>query len=86
MRYFTRGWANGELSEEESERVVQAYREHVKGLSPRLKPDMLRLVNEVNLHDGLIESVTWSPAQKRLGLSLVVDSHDVVHLAPLSLR
>jgi len=69
MRYFTRGWANGELSDEEAERVEDAYRARLSAIVPRLPTALRRLVEDVCLHDGVMESVRWAPVEKRLQLA-----------------
>jgi hypothetical protein len=71
MIYFTRGWANGELSDVESEEVVAAYEKRLTEILPRLPKAFARLAREINLHDGIIEQVQWNPAEKLLRLSLV---------------
>jgi hypothetical protein len=71
MRYFTRGWAAGDLSDEEDQAVRDAYDARLAKIAERLPPAMLRLAREVSLHDGLIESIFWSPKKKLLKLDLV---------------
>ena len=57
MRYFTRGWVNGELRDDAFEQVVDAYRARIAEITPRLPAPMIRLAHELDLHDGLIERV-----------------------------
>lgn len=71
MRFFTRGWVNGELSDEESDRARDAYWARVEEITPRLPRELVRMVREVHLHDGLIEQVVWNPREKKLLLALV---------------
>jgi hypothetical protein len=71
MIYFTRGWANGELSDAKSEEVVAAYEKRLVEILPSLPTALVRLTREISLHDGVIEQVQWSPAEKVLHLSLV---------------
>lgn len=71
MRYFTRGWANGDLNDSEVEAVTAAYSARVAVIEDRLPEPMLRLARLGSLHDGVIEQVTWDPASKCLMLDLV---------------
>jgi hypothetical protein len=71
MRYFTRGLANGELTDAEIAAVQAAYWKRIAELSPRLPPEVLRLTREVHLHDAIIDRVRWTPTAQRLRLSLV---------------
>jgi hypothetical protein len=73
MRYFTRGWAAGEHSDDECEQARAAYRARLVEITPRLPPAMVRLAREVGLHDGLIEQVVWNAHLNRLRLSLVCE-------------
>lgn len=69
MRYFTRGWANGDMSEVESERVREAYWKGLRELMPKLPPAMAKLA-KVNLHDAVIEQVRWNAKTKLLHIRL----------------
>jgi hypothetical protein len=71
VRFFTRGWHSGELSDEESEETVRDYEAHLEAISARLPDPVLVLAREVNLHDAVIERVEWEPAAARLVLRLV---------------
>lgn len=76
MRYFTRGWASGELSDDESDEANEAYRARVAEITPRLPPAMVRLAHEISVHDGIIEQVIWNSHLNRLQLTLVcTDAH-----------
>jgi hypothetical protein len=58
MRYFTRQWQNGELSDDAFESAVTAYQSHLMGIKDDL-PAMLRdLVSAVPLHDGIVSMIT----------------------------
>lgn len=76
MRYFTRGWAAGELDDNEADQVAEAYRVRLAVIAPRLPPAMLRMTREIRLHDALIERVIWDPASRRLWLSLVCEDRE----------
>jgi hypothetical protein len=74
MRFFTRGWVSGELSEEEYDRALAAYWARVDEITPRLPPEMVRMVREFQLHDAIIEQVVWDPEHKVLDLALVAST------------
>jgi hypothetical protein len=71
MRYFTRGWANGELSDEEEDSTPKAYWKHIEGLLPTVPAAVARLA-KTNLHDGLIARVRLDRRRKTLVLVLIV--------------
>lgn len=70
MKYFTRGWIDGEYSDEESERITASYWEHVRALSTQFTPGVARLANDVGLHDAIIQRVRLQSGG-RLSLQLV---------------
>ncbi len=70
MKYFTREWATGELSDEEAERIVSDYWAYIDTLLPSLPPAVAALARDINLHDGLIHRVLVQPEQKQLELGL----------------
>ncbi len=70
MKFFTREWHSGELSDEESERIVSDYWAYINTLLPNLPPPVATLARETNLHDGLIHRVLIQPEQKQLELGL----------------
>ena len=74
MRYFTRGWHNGELDDDEMAQVEAAYAQRLEAISAGLPGPVLELA-DLNLHDACIEAVLWEPAAKRLRLSLVAFHH-----------
>jgi hypothetical protein len=55
MKWFTREWATGELSDQEWERVPVLYDAHLALISDRLSPDALALASAVNIHDGHVK-------------------------------
>jgi hypothetical protein len=75
MKYFTRGWANGEFTDEEDEGIRLAYDERLRLLASQLSPAMARLAC-ISLHDGLIGSANWSAGRKQLRLGLVVGTSE----------
>lgn len=86
MRYFTRGWANGELDDAEGGRVVEAYQRRLEAIMPRLPAPARVLAREVSLHDAIIESVRWHPAAKELTLTLATVDPSGYHTVALTYR
>jgi hypothetical protein len=74
MRFFTRGWTQGDLTDEECKDVVRAYAAHVATLAPTLPESLRALASDVDLHDAAIERVDWDPAQRRLRIQIVTGS------------
>ncbi|MEO8800090.1 MAG: hypothetical protein ABI551_19500 [Polyangiaceae bacterium] len=72
MRYFSRGWANGELTDAESDAASDAYDARLDEIASHLPASVLRLVREVGLHDALFERLIWSPGKKHLRVGFVV--------------
>lgn len=72
MIYFTRGWANGEVSDAACRRARAAYRARLAKIKRRLSPAMWRLASSVGVHDAIIERTLWDPGKKRLELNLVL--------------
>lgn len=73
MRYLTRGWANGELPDDEADKARDAYWAHLASIEDRLPPEMLRLTREVTLHDGVIEQIAWNAKEQLLEATLICD-------------
>jgi hypothetical protein len=57
MKFLTRDWVNGELSDAEAESLPGRYQQYLAGLLPGLPGSVRQLATELNLHDGLIRSV-----------------------------
>lgn len=57
MKYFTRQWANGDVSDAEVQGAQDAYQRHVETLLPKLPAVVQQLAKNINLHDGLIRRV-----------------------------
>ncbi len=68
MKYFTREWATGVLSDREWESVCTRYQRHVKNLLPQLPDTITRLVTDISIHDGLIRRVVVDRKSGTLGL------------------
>jgi hypothetical protein len=67
VRWFTREWTSGVLSEEEWGRAVPAYRRHVERIRPLLVARADDLL-DVNVHDG--EVLDFSVAEPDFTLTL----------------
>ncbi len=70
MRYFTRGWANGELDDAAAEKVTRDYASRLEQIRASLPGPMQELAR-LSLHDGLLEQVTWNPVDRHLRLQIV---------------
>ena len=53
MKYLTRGWATGELTDDEWEERYKAYQHHLYGLLPHLPKPIATIAAEISLHDAL---------------------------------
>jgi hypothetical protein len=80
VRYFTRGWANGEGDYEEWERAGQGYRNRLAVIAPRLPEPARRLAHEVSLHDAIIEDIEWTPSAKKLVVTLATGTSESGYL------
>ncbi len=67
MKFFTRGWVHGDMSDDEAEAVVPAYRQHLEtiGLSPPA-----RELASLNPHDAHIMDVVHEPSVGTLRIRL----------------
>jgi len=83
MRYFTRGWVNGEYSDDDFEAAEVHYLNRLATIRPALPPAVATLA-DINLHDGVIERIVWDPRAEKLDLSLVAGDlqrgYSLVHL------
>lgn len=71
MRYFTRGHANGEHSDEEYEESVANYRRRLESISHALPQSLRSLATDISLHDAVVERIAWRPATGSLTIALV---------------
>jgi hypothetical protein len=76
MRYFSRGWANGELDDDEDKRAMDAYARRLDTITPRLPDPARKLARDVGLHDAIIGSVLWRPAVQELTLTLATGTSE----------
>ena len=70
MKFFTRSWCDGDMSDADAEGVQQRYQDHLARIVPRLSDPVRRLATEVNVHDGLIRRIQFDPSSKTLCLEL----------------
>ncbi|MBV9495425.1 MAG: DUF4085 family protein [Acidobacteria bacterium] len=70
MRFFTRSWSEGELSDAEFEAAISDYRDHVATLLDRLSAPLRRLATDLSMHDAIVKNV--QRAERSLSLSLRV--------------
>jgi hypothetical protein len=62
MRSFTRGWVSGDLTEEECEAAVQAYRARLSAIAPRAPAESVSGQSEPALAQSpSTVSTTWAP-------------------------
>lgn len=57
MKFFTIEWWQGELSDEESEAVVERYSEHLRSIRHLLPCGVERIDRELSLHDAILRSL-----------------------------
>lgn len=69
MDYFTPAWHSGEI-EDKDNAVYKKYQEHLALLLPHWPPDVQRLADCINLHDGLIREFSWNTDEATLHLRL----------------
>jgi hypothetical protein len=70
VKFFTRQWARGGLSEAETERIREAYSKHARSIADFLPTSIARL-QVLNLHDALIQFVEVRRSRHELSIDLV---------------
>ncbi len=55
MKYFTREWCSGGLSDEENDRIWEDYKKYIKDIYWKLPFVLKILTNDISLHDGIIK-------------------------------
>ena len=70
MRFFTRAWCNGELTEEESDAVFGVYRRHLAAIASLVPSGVLELSQQSSLHDALFKTVQFDQINRQLFLRL----------------
>ncbi len=71
MKYFTRSWLNGGMSEAEHEATVASYSDYLDRVVPELPQSIAALAREPSLHDALIRRVVLDFAAQSLKLELL---------------
>jgi hypothetical protein len=71
VKYFTREWAAGDLSDEATDAARRLYSERLEVVLPRLPSTVRELASRVNLHDALLFRVQVSTTAEELALELV---------------
>lgn len=67
MKFFTRGWTHGDMTDEESEAVVPAYWRHVEALA---LPPSVDALAKLNTHDAYVLAVEHDVSAGTLQLRL----------------
>lgn len=70
MRYLTRAWNNGDLTEDEEEALEAAFRRHRAIILPQLPESLRRFAETVDIHDGLLRTVVLDRGAGTLRMSL----------------
>jgi hypothetical protein len=76
MKYFTRGWAHGEFTEDAANAIRESYWQRVEAIAPQLTAEASQLANDLVLHDALLAQVRWNAAAQDLALVLICGSSD----------
>jgi hypothetical protein len=77
MKFFTTDWHSGKLPERESGAVPIRYTAHIGSLLSRFPATVRTLAQGVNLHDGLIRSVTVDRTRQALELQFRCGDREV---------
>jgi len=67
MKFLTRSWIRGELTDEQFDYAISTYEQHLQML--QLPPDLVALA-DLHVHDGLVLSCASDSAAKSLQLRL----------------
>jgi hypothetical protein len=73
MRWFTRDWATGVLSDEEWSRRRQEYADHLNRIGADLRDGAEELVATVNLHDAQVKEWRYAPGTEFVMIVLAGD-------------
>jgi hypothetical protein len=61
MKYYTKDWCFGKLSDEEIEKMDQKYNFYINKIYSKLPFTIKLLAKEINLHDGIVKKIKLSP-------------------------
>jgi hypothetical protein len=67
MKFFSRAWVSGEITDEQASAVPEAYSRYLTTLH---LPPAIAALSRVNPHDALVLSVEYLPESSRLKLRL----------------
>jgi len=70
MKFFTRAWLEGRLTDDQYRHTVTLYRRHLTQISPKLNPHLLDYLQRANLHDGRVRKIMVDPANATLQVDL----------------
>lgn len=68
MKYFTRQWCWGDLSDKKVKEISEKYDHYISCIYSKLVFPLKLLAKNINLHDGMIEKLTISPSKENLTL------------------
>jgi hypothetical protein len=71
MKYFTRHWFEGDISDEESDAVWAAYRTRRDAILPLMPPTVKELATSINIHDGIVERIILNHDSESLQCDLI---------------
>ncbi len=77
MKYFTRAWASGDLSDTEQEQILESYQEHLSRHRSVLSGNIAKLATRISLHDGLVRRVVIDRRTVELKLELLCGDNQV---------
>ncbi len=60
MKYFTKEWCFGNLTDEATEEKIVQYNEYINNIYTRLPVSLKILVKGISLHDGIINKVKFA--------------------------
>ena len=71
MKYFTRAWATGGLTDEEYETVKPSYWRHFDRIKESLPEELATFATKISMHDGLIRRVLVDREADTLALEML---------------
>jgi hypothetical protein len=70
MKFFTRQWCDGELSDEDADAMPTAYRAHLIALRSRMPATLRAFAQGINIHDGRVRGIALDRTRARLTISM----------------
>ena len=70
MKYFTREWVSGSLTDEDWKKSQVLYLKHLDFILPRCSASVVELAKDISLHDGLIRRCIIDRRAAQLNLVL----------------